>query len=206
MHRPEPGDLFCCRKWKILCCTFYVTIWLWLWLILWLWLVLFYVFQVCCDFLRFSCLLFSSEDLKHVYIKTLPKAQRTRGSSININQTSISWLNLNLKSWPNLALELWPRFNLVASAAKYWKNFRFKISLEYQFHNLDQTLCSKSKQKFSFITKPQHPICNKLMPTGSSSSTSAIVTVSTSFELASSHARVTSIKFTKQEWVSESVS
>ena len=37
-------------------------------------------------------------------------------------------------------------------------------------------------------------------------STSRTVTTSTSFELPSSHARVTSIKFTKQQWVSESVS
>ena len=42
-------------------------------------------------------------------------------------------------------------------------------------------------------------ICNKLLPTRSSSSTSATVTTSTSLELASSHLRVTSIKFTKQE-------
>ena len=46
-------------------------------------------------------------------------------------------------------------------------------------------------------------ICNKLLPTRSSSAT---VTTLTSFELASSHARVTSIKFTKQESVSQSVS
>ena len=26
-----------------------------------------------------------------------------------------------------------------------------------QFQNLDQTLCSKSEQKFSFMTKPQLP-------------------------------------------------
>ena len=36
-------------------------------------------------------------------------------------------------------------------------------------------------------------------------SSSATVTTSTSFELASSHARVTSIKFTKQESVSDKV-
>ena len=42
-----------------------------------------------------------------------------------------------------------------------------------------------------------------MLPTRSSSAT---VTTSTSFELASSHARVTSIKFTKQEWVSQLVS
>ena len=49
-------------------------------------------------------------------------------------------------------------------------------------------------------------ICNKLLPTWSSALTSATVTTLTSFELASSHARVTSIKFTKQEWVSQWVS
>ena len=37
-------------------------------------------------------------------------------------------------------------------------------------------------------------------------SSSATVTTSTSFEVSSSHARVTSIKFTKQQLVSESVS
>ena len=47
---------------------------------------------------------------------------------------------------------------------------------------------------------------NKLLPTWSSASTSATITTSTSFELASSHARVTSIKFTKREWVSQWVS
>ena len=44
------------------------------------------------------------------------------------------------------------------------------------------------------------------MPTSSSASTSATVTTSTSFELTSSHARFTSIKFTKQELVSQLVS
>ena len=28
---------------------------------------------------------------------------------------------------------------------------------EFQYQNLDQTLCSKSEQKFSFMTKPQPP-------------------------------------------------
>ena len=49
-------------------------------------------------------------------------------------------------------------------------------------------------------------ICTKLSSTRFSASTSATVTTSTSFKLASSQARVTSIKFTKQEWVSQSVS
>ena len=50
-------------------------------------------------------------------------------------------------------------------------------------------VCSRSKLIFQ--------ICTKLLSTCFSSSTS------TSFELLSSHARVTLIKFTKQEWLSE---
>ena len=57
----------------------------------------------------------------------------------------------------------------------------------------------KSEQKISFMTKPQLKNLQQ-SPTHSSSSTSA------SFEWASSHVRVTSIKSTEQEWVSQSVS
>ena len=48
-------------------------------------------------------------------------------------------------------------------------------------------------------------VCDKLLPTRLSSSTSATVTTSTSFELPSSHARVTSIKFTKRQLGREGV-
>ena len=41
------------------------------------------------------------------------------------------------------------------SAAKYWPNSSLKILAELQLQNLDQNLCSKSEQKFSFMTKPQ---------------------------------------------------
>ena len=154
------------------------------------------------------------------HLKTLPKAQRTRGLNsyyrISIkhqlqifNQTSASQLNLKLKSWPNLASEYWPRFNFVTST-------------KHQQQNTDQTSASKSRLNFNFkiLTKPcaqslnksltlwpnlRFHICNKLLPTRSSSSTSATIKTSTSFELASSKARVTSIKFTKRQWVSESV-
>ena len=85
----------------------------------------------------------------------------------NLNQTSVSRLNLKLKSWPKLASEYCPRLNFVTST-------------KYQQQNPDQ-------------------ICNKLLPTRSSSATA---TPSTSFELATSHARVTSIKFTKRQLVS----
>ena len=97
----------------------------------------------------------------------------------------------------------------------------FRILTKIQLRNLNQT----SVANFRILTKPcdqslnkslalcpnlSFQICNKLLPTRSSSSTSATATTSTSFELASSHARVTSIKFTKRqlvsEWVSQSVS
>ena len=48
--------------------------------------------------------------------------------------------------------------------------------------------------------------CEIDQPTRFSSSTSATVTTSTSFKLASLHARVTSIKSTKRDGVSQSVS
>ena len=69
-----------------------------------------------------------------------------------------------------------------------------------------ETLSSKSEQKLNFMTKVHLPNCTKLLSIRFSSSTSTTVTTSTSFELPSSHARVTSIKFTKQESVNESVS
>ena len=53
------------------------------------------------------------------------------------------------------------------------------------------------------MSKPQLQICNKLLPTRSSSAT---VTTSSSFELASLHARVASIKLAQRYGVSESVS
>ena len=82
---------------------------------------------------------------------------------------------------------------------------QFQNLAELQLQNLDQPLCSKSEKSLVLGPNVSSQICNKLLPTWSSLSTSATVTTSTSFELASSHARVTSIKFTKQEWVSQSV-
>ena len=65
------------------------------------------------------------------------------------------------------------------------------------------TLCSKSEQKFSFMTKPQLPnlqqtVANRIL----------IININNSnnfnkFYLPSAHARVTSIKFNKQDLVSE---
>ena len=56
-------------------------------------------------------------------------------------------------------------------------------------------------QKCKILTKPQLP---NLQQTVASSSTLATVKTSTSFELSSSHARVTSINSTKRQFVSQS--
>ena len=112
-----------------------------------------------------------------------------QASTSNLNQTSVFRLNLNLKSWPNLASESWPRFNFITST-------------KHQRQNAEQTPASKSCLNFNFkiLTNPcaqslnkslalgpnvSSQICNKLLPTQSSSSTSATVTTSTSFESAS---------------------
>ena len=85
----------------------------------------------------------------------------------------------------------------------------FKILPEHQLQNLDQTLklCAPSLNK-NLALRPNFTflICTELLSTHFSSSTWATVTTSTSFELSSSHARVTSIKFIKRHGVSQWVS
>ena len=87
---------------------------------------------------------------------------------------------------------------------------QFQNLAELQLQNLDQPLCSKSEKSLVLGPNVSSQICNKLLPTWSSLSTSAKVTTSTSFELASSHARVTSIRFAKRygvsQWASQWVS
>ena len=96
------------------------------------------------------------------------------------------------KSWPNLASESRPRLNFITSTKHQQQNsdqsLASKSRLNVNFKILTKHLCSKCKQKFYFRF---------------STSTSATVTTSTSFESTSLHARVTSVKSTRQEWVSE---
>ena len=52
---------------------------------------------------------------------------------------------------------------------------KFNILLRLQLQNLDQTLCSKSEQKFIFMTKPQHlnlqqTVANRILITNISNS------------------------------------
>ena len=120
----------------------------------------------------------------------------------NLNQTSPSRLNLNSKYWLNLASASRSRFNFVTSA-KHQRQNSDQTPAWKSCLNLNFKPCAQSLNKcLALWPNLNSQISNKLLPTRSSSSTLATVTTSTSFELASSHARVKSIKFTKQESVS----
>ena len=86
-----------------------------------------------------------------------------------------------------------------ALTSKYWPNFSLKILPEIRLQNLDLKPCAQSLNKILALwPNLSFQICNKLLPTRSLSSTSSTVTTSTSFQLASLHTRVASIKFAKR--------
>ena len=121
--------------------------------------------------------------------KTLPKAERTRGlsssfqsnllshitsSNTNVDQTSSSKyrpsiyfkiLKFKILTKPSfsISIKIQLRNLCKTSAAKYWPNSSLKILPELQHQNLEQTLCSKSEQKFGFITKPQLPSMQQIV-------------------------------------------
>ena len=85
-----------------------------------------------------------------------------KASTKILNQTSASLsLNLNFKILTKPTFRISTRIvlhNLYnTSAAKCWTNSSFKILPELQLQNHDQPLCSKSEQKFSFMTKSKWP-------------------------------------------------
>ena len=129
-----------------------------------------------------------------IQLHDLYKTSAEKTPAANLAWTSTS------KSWPNLPSEYRPRFNFITSTKHQQK--------KTPAANLAWTSTSKSWPNLLLWTKSlafwpnlSFEICNKLLPTQSSSAT---VTTWTSFELASSHDRgVTSVKFTKQQWVSE---
>ena len=77
-------------------------------------------------------------------------------------------------------------------AAKCWTNSSFEILPKLQLLNLDQPLCSKSEQKFSFMTKRQLPN----QKANQKAVASMILSIS----------NFKAIKFTKRHGVSELVS
>ena len=131
-------------------------------------------------------------------------------SKSRYQQTSVSRLNLEFKILTKPGFRISPKIQLhyhfKTSAAKYWTNSCFKSCLNFNFKIMTRPFAQSLNKSLILWPNLRFHICNKLLPTRSSSSTSATIKTSTSFELASSKARVTSIKFTKQEWVSQSVS
>ena len=125
-------------------------------------------------------------------------------------QTPVFRLNLKFKILTKPGFRISTKIQLhylyKTSAAKYWTNSCFKSCLNFNFKILTKPCGQSLNKSLTLWPNLRFQICNKLLPTRSSSSTSATVTTSTSFELASSKARVTSIKFTKQQSVSQSVS
>ena len=78
-----------------------------------------------------------------------------------LSKTSASPINLKFKILTKPSFRISSKIQLhnlyKTSAAKCWTNSSFKISPKLQLLNLDQPLCSKSEQKFSFMTKHQLP-------------------------------------------------
>ena len=141
-------------------------------------------------------------------LKTLPKAQRTRGlSSAYQSNLFRSYHKFKHKSWPNF-LNISNKLNI-----QIFTKPSLRISSKIQLHNLHKTSAAKcwTNSSFKILTNPcaqslnkrlvlcpnvSSQIRNKLLPTWSSASTSPTVTTTTSFELAYSHARVTLVKST----------
>ena len=115
----------------------------------------------------------------------------------NLNQMSAFQLNLIFIMFTKPYFRISTKIKLhslnQASAAKYWQTFASKSRLNSKSW---PNLVLKVWTNFNFQN------CTKLSPTRFSASTSATVTPSTSFDMPSSHARVTSIKSTEQHGVS----
>ena len=120
-------------------------------------------------------------------------------------QTPVFRLNLKFKILTKPGFRISTKIQLhylyKTSAAKYWTNSCFKSCLNFNFKILTNP-CAQSLNKSLALWPNVSSQIIKMLPAWSSASTSATVTTSTSFELASSHARLTSIKFTKRQWVS----
>ena len=132
-------------------------------------------------------------------IETLPKAQRTRGLSSyhkfkhkswsnfifrisikhqlqNFNQTSASRLNLKFTISSRISTKIQLHNLYKTSATKYWPNSSFKSCLNFNFKILTKPCAQSLNKSLAFWPNLSFQICNKLLPTRSSSAT---VTTST---------------------------
>ena len=120
----------------------------------------------------------------------------------NLDQISASGPKLKFKILTKPSFIISTKIQLhnhcMASAAKYCPNSSFKSRLYFNFKILTKPCTRSLNKSLALWPNISFHICNKLLPTRSPLSTTATVTTSTSFELASSRARVTSIKWTKR--------
>ena len=115
IHRPEPGNMFCCRKQKIC--------------------IMLYFFMssefvvICSDHHVWYVVLMIS--IKHLYIKTLPKAQRTRWLS--------SYHKLLHKSWSNSIFRISTKHQLQWYISNYYPNITdYLHSQPWQIHFINE--------------------------------------------------------------------
>ena len=108
-------------------------------------------------------------------------------------ETSASPQNLSFKILAKLSFRISTKIQLhnlyKTSAEKNWPNSSFKSCLNFNFKILTKPGAQSLNKSLAFWPNFSFEICNKLLQTRSSS---ASLTTSTSFELISSHARVTS--------------
>ena len=77
--------------------------------------------------------------------------------STSKSQTSRLKLNLKILAKPSFRISTKIQITSTKHQQKKLTKLQLQISPLLQLRNLDQTLCSKSEQKFSFLTKPQPP-------------------------------------------------
>ena len=92
----------------------------------------------------------SSEYWPSTNFKISTSANISISTKLKIQDIDQTWLqNLNQDSTSLLLQNI---------SSKILTKLQLQILPELQLQNLDQTLCSKSEQKFSFLTKPELPI------------------------------------------------
>ena len=77
--------------------------------------------------------------------------------STSKSQTSRLKLNLKILAKPSFRISTKIQITSTKHQQKKLTKLQLQISPLLQLRNLDQTLCSKSEQKFSFLTKPELP-------------------------------------------------
>ena len=154
-----------------------------------------------------------NQDMKHCQRHNGPEGWvHITASDTNFDQISISETRLKLKIFTKPSFRISTKIQLgfnnqhnlyKTSVGKNWSNSSFKSCLNINVKILTEPCAQRLNKSLTLWPNLSFQICSTLLPIRSSSST---LTTSTSFELASSHARVTSIKFSKQDGVRELVS